>query len=551
MYTRDKILVQDRKGQYTEVLTGVDWSSVTVSWEKNASYTLSFNAYDDGSMAFGLLVPGCYIWCQDEEYVMGQTSYDDNGSVRMLTVTATQYMYESSHYYQRDIKSGTQSYSLDDALKFLFDKNEGDFSYRIVGDFEEKELTDFGNCSIQDGIATIVATFDNVVVYPVAHRIDFYSHDKWVVKKDEALRYMNNTDEMTVDWDLSSLVNRVRAVGTPVSTDIVGIQSVYGGIGTISTTNDTVPTWNSPYSDQAKTGKTLKNGTNWKISRQATGVGSNTWYDLGANDWVDGQFIAFDKDGDAEPSAETVEKVNGIGTVKLDDGAKPIPVYNTYPPNNQATGQTLANATSWKISAQVTYQGKTWYQVGGGQWVDGSSFDFSSPTDVEPAGLEDGQNTYFDSFIVEDTKSIAQWGIHDGADVSNAQMTTADTMRQYVLSTMQSNPMTTITINYRGTDKIRPGDERYLQNYVAGYSQWVETTSITWYPFDASQPTQVTLNSEKQDILDLDVAERKQTLNALIGVENGVGQTTNSFTALSNQFNSSWSQKEVDAYYEN
>lgn len=52
-----------------------------------------------------------------------------------------------------------------------------------------------------------------------------------------------------------------------------------------------------------KTGKTLKSGTQWKIFGQAT-TANGTWYDLGNNQWINSDYMTFDKPTDVEPNTD-------------------------------------------------------------------------------------------------------------------------------------------------------------------------------------------------------------------------------------------------------
>ena len=51
------------------------------------------------------------------------------------------------------------------------------------------------------------------------------------------------------------------------------------------------------------TGKQLKSGTQWKIFGQAT-TADGTWYNLGGSQWIDANFMTFDKPTDVEPNTD-------------------------------------------------------------------------------------------------------------------------------------------------------------------------------------------------------------------------------------------------------
>lgn len=49
-----------------------------------------------------------------------------------------------------------------------------------------------------------------------------------------------------------------------------------------------------------------------------------------------------------------------------------IAVWNSPNAGKAATGQVLKHGTAWKVTGTKTVNGKTWYNLGGAQWIDGS-----------------------------------------------------------------------------------------------------------------------------------------------------------------------------------
>lgn len=88
----------------------------------------------------------------------------------------------------------------------------------------------------------------------------------------------------------------------------------YPGVGTVQWVGKGgAPIYDSPFDDQKLTGKSLKNGTYWKVYKyvETGGAKSHEWFNLGGNQWIDGNYITFDKSG-----GFVSNKVIGIGTIK-------------------------------------------------------------------------------------------------------------------------------------------------------------------------------------------------------------------------------------------
>lgn len=84
----------------------------------------------------------------------------------------------------------------------------------------------------------------------------------------------------------------------------------------------------------------------------------------------------------AKGSDSTITDFNGIGYINYVPGYG-INVYDG--PKGSFTGQRLQHGTDWKISHKSVVDGKTWYQVGTGQWIDGSYVQFNPVNNMKAA----------------------------------------------------------------------------------------------------------------------------------------------------------------------
>ncbi|MCI1283152.1 MAG: hypothetical protein LKG24_00955 [Lacticaseibacillus songhuajiangensis] len=181
----------------------------------------------------------------------------------------------------------------------------------------------------------------------------------------------------------------------------------YKGVGTIQWLGSGgVPVYDTPFKGQKLTGKTLKNGTSWKVFSQVEtgGVGDHVWYCLGGNQWIDASYFTFDKDGNYDIDY-AVNKVTGYGTIgyNLDNalskrhtetlkesgtikwlGTRGCPVWDSPFSPQKKTGKTLKNGDDFKVFEKATDEkDQTWYCLGGKQWILSSYITFDKKTDYE------------------------------------------------------------------------------------------------------------------------------------------------------------------------
>ena len=134
-----------------------------------------------------------------------------------------------------------------------------------------------------------------------------------------------------------------------------------------------VAVWNNYQSPQHVTGKYLSSNSNWKSYKVATLDNQKTWYNLGGQQWVDGQYIASSSQNNQNTSDNSqyqVKDARGIAQVNY-SGRGGVAVWSSYNSSRKITGKYLANNTNWHYYKIATGNNKTWYNLGGNQWVDG------------------------------------------------------------------------------------------------------------------------------------------------------------------------------------
>ena len=211
--SNDKILVKGLHSAYVEPLRSVLFNTFNINVENNSQWQLSFTAYDDGSVAFNMLSVESSIWWDGQEYIIKQFQPDHANGFTTFQVTATHVGYEVSRIRQRETKTGTLTYTVNDVLSFYLKGNSLGFTWQVIGKFDKEQITDLGNSSGKDMLDKIVSTWPDAIFYPDNKNIRIYQHDSLAVDRQHRIAYMHNTSDLKLTYDSTSIVNQVKVFG--------------------------------------------------------------------------------------------------------------------------------------------------------------------------------------------------------------------------------------------------------------------------------------------------------------------------------------------------
>lgn len=150
---------------------------------------------------------------------------------------------------------------------------------------------------------------------------------------------------------------------------------------------------------------------------------------------------------------------------------------------NVAVGKSFTNDGTWLNPLDLIKSGGT------------------GPTTHTETEEETHTEKYFDDFMVEDKESIAKWGEHPAADMSDDRFHDKNAMEAYVRSKFQLEPLISGTANESSNIKPDTGEIRRLEVKTVKLVTEVMIVGFTWYPFDPTQQTQLTLNNLPYSIL--------------------------------------------------
>ncbi|MCM1235147.1 MAG: phage tail protein [Ruminococcus flavefaciens] len=523
-----KVLIQGTHTDQWVPLTCFMRNSFQVQYENNQTNQLQFVAYDDGSPSFTLVSNEATIIFNGNLYIIKNVEQDMTGS-NLFTVTALQYVNsEISRVFQRNIKSGTLTYTVDAVLDFfLNDKiaNPFGFSYHVFGDFDKQQIENLGGCSGKDMISKITETWPGTIVYPNGKRLDVYSIDAF--KKDYGRRivYTYNTSNIKLVEDSTGIINQVKCIGATVTTDTtndtsedtggISVQDGYvqmesGADHTAEFQADAKKYLGVPYVWGGAGGA---RGGNPFSGMDCSSYVSQVYKDFGIN--IPAQTVAMESSFREIPYSEA--KAGDVGFYGPHGGTHHIcllldhntMIYEPEPGQSCKTALVSSYAPSW-YGRNDAMQSKI-----NTKKVEMAPTETVTITDSYSSSSDSSSTTeqyYFQPFIISDQQSIDNWGLHPGSDIQDDRFKDPEAMKKYGMKQLVPDP--TITVEIVGDDNSMPipgeirtltiPDKKVLMGETdtqSAYNTTVTAVGYTWYPFDANQVTDVTYDNLQASIL--------------------------------------------------
>lgn len=209
----NKLVVKGLHSAYAEPLRSVLFDTLCIQVELNSQYQIEFTAYDDKSVAYNSLSVEASIYWQGQEYIVKQIVSAHSSGVNTIQVTAVHVAYEVSRVRQRQVKTGTLTYSINDVLAFYLSGNKLGFTWQVIGNFDKQQITDLGNSSGKDMLSKIASTWSDAVFWPNNKNIRIYQHDAIAKNLGNRIDYLHNTSEVKLTYDSTGLVNQVKVYG--------------------------------------------------------------------------------------------------------------------------------------------------------------------------------------------------------------------------------------------------------------------------------------------------------------------------------------------------
>lgn len=234
------IIVQNRFGNYGEILTDFDYGSFKYEYSKNDDRSISFTAYRTNLNydIFDMLVNEAYVIWEGQKYVIKSTELKHDNSIVSIDVTCKHIMMEfQNHYVDKDISNETMNeevgavetddvveedtdteetgdlYTLEQYLDFAFKDNAIGYTYEIIGEFTNRGLVDeLGNKNGLEYISAGAELFGYIYFADNKH-IRFYTEEEFYKRSDVELFYKYNTQDTSATITTTELRTFVKGYG--------------------------------------------------------------------------------------------------------------------------------------------------------------------------------------------------------------------------------------------------------------------------------------------------------------------------------------------------
>lgn len=182
------------------------------------------------------------------------------------------------------------------------------------------------------------------------------------------------------------------ALGLGVTTATThAVNAANQGVGTVNYVKGYgIALWKQPGAQPMA--KHLGADTSWLVSAGQKAANGRYYFNLGGSQYIDSAYF----DLNTESSSQSLD---AVGRVFYTPGYG-IALWNA--PNGKAiAGRTLTHWSSWRIMSRQVVNGKSWYELGRNQWIDGRYFKLIKET-------KRGNKTFAIDPVTALNKSIAQ-----------------------------------------------------------------------------------------------------------------------------------------------
>ena len=523
----DRMTIQGATSNQPVALTCFMKNSLQYQYEDNQTNEIQFVAYDDGSPSFPFITNESLITFNNDLFIIKNIEEDDEG-VGLYTVTATQYCNsEINRVRQRNVRSGTLTYSVEDVLNFfLNDKtaNPFGFSYQIFGDFDKQQIENLGACSGKDMVSKIIETWPGTIIYPHQKTLNVYAPGSFAKNYQRRIVYKYNSSDMKLIEDSTNIVNQVLCIGATKSddTDTTGATDT-GSLDVTHPTSTIVTGQDNTSTFQADAKKYLgvpyvwggHNKANPWAGMDCSGYVSQVYHDFG----IEIPAYTVSMESDFHQISRSEVKAGDVGfygahgstyhiALMLDNSTM---IYEPAPGQNCKTQSIDSYCPDWfgrndQMQAKINTK-KT-------EVIEDEHITYHDNFSSGSTTTDATEQYYFQPFIVQDDHSIQQWGLHPGEDISDERFKDPNAMKNYALKQMSTDPTISVEVVMDDNTQPIPGEQAYLtipergteitgsnQTTQSAYNTTVTVVGFTWYPFDKAQGTDITYDNLQASIL--------------------------------------------------
>lgn len=530
--------------------------SVYIQWEVNNTYEAQFTAYDDESEAFNLLEVQNMVEIGDQWFVIKQIQPDYSGGITTVDVTLSHVSNEISRiriYSQSDTvdwgnypHNGNSNSSLEvsssnddnntqqvlpqDILKWCFSNKSWNITYEVIGQFDKASIDDpYASGSCKDIVDRIKEAWPTCVVFPDNLNIRVYSHDAFYKDYGNRIDYLHDTNEITLSYDSTDMVNGARLVGATYSKDTTvdtGLPNGNAGKGAQAVINDAKKYVGVPYVYGGAGGS---RGGNPFSGMDCSSFVSQVYKDFGIN--VPAYTVSLEGCGHVVSSPQTGD----MGFY----GSHGASYHVTLALNSTTMEYEPQPGESCKITPISYYPPSWWERNDQMAAVVGASGD----DDVDNTTTDSKEMYYFAPFYYQDEESVKRWGTFAGDDITSDTIQNKDDMKKYADTQFKKNPDLEIDATLDDNRKPIPGELVRVEVRPKDFVTTVAVVGYQWYLYSKNNQTTETLNSNGKNILDYDNNQK----NELQEVRKSI-RTIITNPSYNNSGQETWTESEAKAF---
>lgn len=223
----DSLVLKNKKNTFGEILTDFNFGSFKYEYEKNNERSISFMIYKTSSNAdiFDSLLNEMVLMWQGQEYVIKSTLIKYDGAIVSNEVTGKHIFMEfQNHYIQKDLENeemnseetkeeSKPTMTLEQYLEFGFRNNKLDFSYEIVGEFDQRIAIDELGGKNGMEFLTDGAELFNYIYFADNKKIYIYDEETFYKMSDMPLIYKYNSSEVQATITTTDVKTYIQGYG--------------------------------------------------------------------------------------------------------------------------------------------------------------------------------------------------------------------------------------------------------------------------------------------------------------------------------------------------
>ncbi|MBC1379938.1 phage tail protein, partial [Listeria innocua] len=161
---------------------------------------------------FNLVGNEAILTYQGQQFVIKKCTPKAVGKTISKQITAQHISYTVQDHVQYNVKTGRKKYSIQTVMEFTLKDNELGFSHEIQGSFPLVELEDLGNKNGLELVNLCLEEF-GAILFADNKKLYFYDETSWYLKTEKQLRYLYNTEDVSVDINTDNLKTEIKCYG--------------------------------------------------------------------------------------------------------------------------------------------------------------------------------------------------------------------------------------------------------------------------------------------------------------------------------------------------